>query len=216
MRQEEALFGALDTDAQPWVAVTTIVRCLNQGEGLLKWAHRMGMEGKSMEEARAAGQRRGLKGHELLAHLWAGDEIEGEFAPALTDWYRTQRVELEAVERQIRHPKLRYNGRADYLRRVPESVVRQSVPDLARFEQEPWPVIVGDIKTNGRAYLETHLQVDAYGRALLAEGANVWGTEILLLWPGGVWKAIPSAAGPGDFNAVLDCYRAVTALHARL
>jgi hypothetical protein len=148
-------------------AIGQVAKVLNPGEGLLNWANRVGLEGKTLEEARSPKRSGGSKAHTAFT---AFADVLPEGSGGIVKWAAETAPVILATERwmaSLDAPAV--HGKADYVR---------AGPVVAGIT----PLIVGDAKPlgNGRTYFESHVQVAGYAYCLEQAGLVVAGTEILL------------------------------------
>src|SRR5262249_32139553 len=160
-----ALLGAVPRWQQPGsLTITAVAKVLNQGEGLLYWANRVGLEGKTLEEARTAGRSGGTKAH--TAFTATTDEPRPDGCGGILAWHEQTHAHLIATERWVATatPPL-IHGKGDYVRHA-----------------DGGGIVVGDAKPlgAGKTYFEQHVQVAGYAYAIGQAGVAVAGTEILL------------------------------------
>ena len=145
-------------------SVTTILGNLNKGDGLLVWANRLGLEGKTLEDGRRTAMDAGSLAHALIeadstGELVATQDIQAEIlTPALRalqtfrEWKEMVGYRVLASEVALVSEKHRYGGMLDAI----------------AFVERPKPAfLISDWKT-GAIYLEHYAQVAAYG-ALVRE-----------------------------------------------
>lgn len=203
--QQEVLQGL---DVAPWVGITTVTKeALHPGEGLIRWAHRIGLEGKSMDDVRAKRKGEGTGLHASLELL-----IRGHVDPAtpqevaFAQWwggFRAVGATLHATERPIEDRVLRVRGRVDLL-----------------AQMEPGHLRVIDVKSGKSIYRDAHFQVAGYVEALIEEYAhspdhyNVNHVDggVLLLTAEGDAIFERTTITTDEWRALVTVYRAITRL----
>jgi hypothetical protein len=169
--RDDAAAAALLSAVPRWQAtgsltITQVAKVLNPGEGLLYWANKVGLEGKTLEEARGPKRSSGTRAHTAFTAPPGEHGERPANSGGILRWHEERHVRLIATERWVatrEHPLV--HGKGDYIR------------------SEEGGVIVGDAKPlsgGGKTYFEQHVQVAGYAYALEANGVNVVGTEILL------------------------------------
>jgi hypothetical protein len=131
-------------------SVTQIIGQLDK-PALMAWANRIGLEGKSLADARKQSQDQGASLHKQLENwLLTGEPIaDEEFQLKAKQFFAGKH--LLACEKRISHEK--FTGRLD-----------------VKFETEDGATWICDFKTNqSRLYLENKLQLAAYR---MAEGCD--------------------------------------------
>jgi hypothetical protein len=124
-------------------SVTELVGMLDK-PALLAWANRIGLEGKSLIEARRENMAKGISLHrELERYLQKGIPITDEsFQAKAKEFFKDKN--LVACEKVIDHDQ--FSGRFD-----------------VKYQTEDGTEWICDFKTNqGRIYLENKLQLAAY------------------------------------------------------
>ena len=212
--------------ARPWVGVTTVIEVIDKGDGVLRWANRHGLEGRTLEQARETrGTGEGSKVHLLWEHLAAGQDrimfgdgtgYSPNYGPAFMAWWDGSYPEGRpprplAAEVNLQSERHRVRGRADGARVCDR-------PGCACFGEG---VILVDFKSGyDRSYYEMHVQLDGY-RELWPETPkpahlpdHVCDTEVVLLPKGGVPIVVPGEARRGAFLDALALYRDRAAFRA--
>jgi hypothetical protein len=163
-----ALLGGVARWQQPGsLSITQVAKVLNPGEGLLYWANKVGLEGKTLDEARNNPRSSGTKAH--TAFTASADE-RPDGCGGILKWFEETHPQLLATERWVAttdDPLV--HGKGDYIRRSVDEHGRPAV-------------IVGDAKPlgSGKTWFEQHVQVAGYAYVLSSWGVRVAGTEILL------------------------------------
>lgn len=155
------------------------------------------------EAGMKAATTRGLDVHRILeAYVTTGDvpslaafppEHRG-YVRQLLRWLLSAEdrgLEVEATERLVAHPKLKYAGRYD---------LRARLGGLSHMI---------DLKTNrhGRAWREHHLQVVAYAHAAAWCGEEEVHQSLVVAVGPDDYEEVPAVAAATDVKAVLDAYR---------
>lgn len=202
------------TNPLPSVAITKVAKVLNPGEGLVRWANKVGLAGRTLEQARGGGKQTGTKVHSALKTLMDGHQPDLSDYPEagrgyvrqLTDWWTHNDVQGLYLEEEVRSERHRFHGRLDLVRRCTTRFCH-CYGEGAR---------VADVKTGtNRAYAEHHLQLSAYklgwpecGKAPL----HICGAEVVCLpkdSSGAV--VVESAMPPEAFLHALALWRFVDA-----
>ena len=185
------------------LTITQVAKTLNQGEGLLYWANKMGLEGKTLDDARNPGRTGGTRAHTAFT-AWA-DEPQPEGCGGILRWHAETQAQLIATERWVattEDPLV--HGKGDYIR---QAVDAQGAP----------AVIVGDAKPlgAGKTYFEQHVQVAGYAYVLSTWGVRVAGTEILL-YDDGDYHIVAGIVGSTLFHSLARLAHTVHRLKAQL
>lgn len=118
---------------------------------LLGWANKIGLEGKTLSQARSENRARGSGMHRQLEGLLAGKDVEIDptLKKSALDFFAGK--EILATEKPIEHDL--FVGRLD-----------------VKFKREDGSICISDFKTNqSSVYLENRLQLAAYR---MAEGCD--------------------------------------------
>ncbi len=200
-REDMGAQGALEAERSGALAGVSV-------EDAADWLRANGMDAGT--RAREAA-RRGVDVHEVLEnYLSTGEAPNPADHPAdhrgyirglvrWLLWAERHGLEVEATERLVAHPELRYAGRLD---------LRARLHGLSR---------VIDLKTNrhGRVWDDHHFQPVAYAVADEACGAEpVHDCLIVAVGPDGSFEQMRACSDPADFMAVLDMYRRLARLRA--
>jgi hypothetical protein len=200
-----------------WVAVTDVAKIVNPGEGLMRWANKVGREGKTIEEARKTGTFGGRLVHKCAERLAAGDDpvtvraqgpsawpVRGHVG-ALCQWWEDTAPDVKAVELNVSGDEHRCRGRIDFLRAC-------DLPECCCYGEG---VVVTDFKAQGHTlYREQHLQGGGY--ALLwplsgHEPRHLCRVEFVTLCATSLdsepYRVQPCLATPEDFASALDLWR---------
>ena len=197
------------------VAITKVAKVLNPGEGLLRWANSVGLEGKTLEQARGSGRSSGSSVHQVMEAL-AGRRAmprKGELSAAarpyaveLYRWWTGNDVQAHSVEVEVASQVHRFHGRMDYARWC-------RAPGCHCFGEG---VVLGDVKTGASSPFPEHLvQLTGYRVAWPESGydpRHVCGTEVLCLPKGGEPAvAYPNTLPDAAFLHALALWRFVDA-----
>jgi len=148
-------------------SVTTICDIINKPM-LNLWRGKVGnvLADKIMTDAGTLGTKVHRAVEELDKLLMAKDEekviayaVASPYVAYLLpyiEWFVREEAEVISCERLVLHPRFRYCGRCDR---------------VYKLKSYPGKLVVGDIKTSKMPHIETSLQLSAYTRALLDEGA---------------------------------------------
>jgi hypothetical protein len=182
-------------------SVTSILRILDKGDAITRWAVRITREGGDWEAARDTAGTRGTSIHdalELLAtegtapELWNFPADDRGYISALSGWWLETKPEVLQTEVIVAHPEEAFAGRFDL---------------LCRIDGKVWLI---DLKTSKRIYREAHLQVAAYAAAMEACGYDPPDARgVLRVGEDGSWELERSWASPAHFMAILGAHRAL-------
>lgn len=192
------------------VAITKVTKAVvAPGDGLLRWANKLGLDGTSLDEHRARARPAGTSAHANFEAIASGQPVRvpHERDQALLRWLAERHVWPVACEFQV--ASLRgFHGRVDYARTA-------TGPDAdALMENGYLPLVVGDFKPpKASRYPDSHLQVAAAIAALEEEGEEVLGGEIVEIGPGGYYHVEPCRATAEDWYSALDWYRRLARLN---
>jgi hypothetical protein len=193
--------------ALDWVGVTTVSKILNPGPGLMNWANKQGLAGKTLKQSFGGNTKRGLEVHRAHEALVKGTDIgvpsreARPFVKSLVAWWRETQPNVCYTEVNLSCERLMVRGRVDGVRLCGD-------PDCVCYGEG---AVVYDFKSGSdRIYDEAHLQGDGY-RELWHAGSlrprHLCGVEFIALPEDGPARVVPCKAAPGDFLAALDLWR---------
>lgn len=201
------------TPIADWASVTNVAKIVNPGEGLLRWANRVGLEGKTLDEGRGSGTSNGTLVHRCFERLVAGDDPTevrrthttqplANYVNGLVSWWEQTGPQVLHVEASVKSLPLMVRGRIDCVRKC-DTVNCHCYGEGAR---------ISDFKTGGHnLYFEPHLQGDGYREIWPDSGLDprhLCGVEFITIDGNGTFKPQPLIAEHGDFLAALALYRA--------
>lgn len=182
-------------------SVTSILKILDKGEGITRWAVRLAQEGKDWQDERDSAGTRGQSIHDALERLardnaapalWDYPADDRGYVQALSAWWLDHKPEVIQTEVIVAHPELDYAGRFDL---------------LCRIDGKVWLV---DLKTAKRVYREAHLQLAAYAAAMDACGYDPpERMGVLRVGKDGAYEFARSWATPDHWFGVLGAHRAL-------
>ena len=134
-------------------AVTTITSRFKESGGLLHWANTMGLEGKTLDEAREPATGVGKVVHSMVESFLHGEDVGApKTIEAVTgfesfrDWWEAGKFTVEYTELPIVSETYRFGGTLD-------TILRDSKGRLC----------LGDWKTSNGVYPDYLWQIAAYG-----------------------------------------------------
>lgn len=207
-----------------WVAVTTVARVVNPGEGLLYWANKVGREGKTIQQARSSGTDNGKALHRVVERICAGSDPEevrlttpagfplSGFVGGLVRWWQDNDVQPLHSEADVSSTKLMVRGRVDLVRKC----------DVSGCLCHGDGAVLTDFKTGGhRVYREAHIQGDGYREIWPYTGLlprHLCAVEFVTLsaTETPTYQVHPLLAERGTFLRALALWRAVDALDSAI
>lgn len=163
-------------------SVTTITGVYPKGEGLNRWLGQHDSYESAIEERDAAG-RRGSRVHDVAEKILKGEKVtfdwymgehkldimtaasEWRMIEGLENWLNDTKPKVVdgLIERRVINEDVGYGGTVDLVAEIDGTVY------------------VIDFKTSGSLYYSHEMQVEAYRRALAAEGRKMDDVELALL-----------------------------------
>lgn len=192
--------GALSTEllaglpgAVPWggypgsLSMGEVSKVINPGEGLMRWANRIGLQGVTMDDHRAATQSRGNVAHAVLEQRGGEAPERGTPGYGVWLWWATEKPRLLACEVRVATSGLApdVHGKLDAAYAVVDPDGRPAT------DGDCYAVVVVDFKPMGRTFLEQHIQVSGYAWALSEQGVHVARPE-LVLYDDRSYQVVPS------------------------
>jgi hypothetical protein len=198
--------------------VTSCLKNIDKGDGLLWWAWRLGREGVSFLDAREDAAVRGNLVHDCLQALAERGEVpslasfpedQRGYAQALAAfWMDAQPVTLHS-EAVVAEPTLGLAGRVDLVVEFPgwrTLVVDSHTGDTEQFAPGSW---VLDLKTAKDIRVEALLQVAGYRLLLAASGYGEFeNAGVVRVGADGAYEVIPSRCSAQQFLAIYEAWRA--------
>jgi hypothetical protein len=181
----------------------------------MRWANKIGREGKSLDEVRDTGT--GIDMHKVFEKVVRGEDVPWDeltlrqrgLAQAIVRWFEGGQRRVLHTEVSLSSAKYMLRGRTDY--------VRACV--LPSCQCAGTGAVLGDLKTGGlRVYVESHLQVAGYVWLwhLERREPKLCRSEVLAVDGRGKYDVIPCPATPRDFAQVLFAHEAVGRVRDRM
>ena len=196
--------------ATGWVAITDVAKVVNPGQGLLIWANKQGLAGKTLGESSGLGG--GRRVHRFMERLAAGESptfmldlpVEQPlraYVDALVGCWQAKAWTILHCEQNVAREDELVRGRIDL-------AVACDAPDCYCMGEG---ARVKDFKSGGhRLYPEAHLQGDGYRFVWPYSGLaprHLCGVDFITLGADARWKEHPLVAPDGYFETALKLWR---------